>query len=446
MRVNILGICGTFMGGIASLAREAGHAVRGADSNVYPPMSTQLERLGIPLHDGLGADALEGDSDVVVVGNVMSRGNAAVEHMLDHGLRYQSGPQWLYENVLHDRHVLAVAGTHGKTSTASMLASILEAAGLQPGFLIGGVPIDFNCSARLGASRYFVVEADEYDTAFFDKRSKFVHYHPRTLVVTNLEFDHADIFDDMAAIRRQFHHLVRTVPGQGRIIAHAGSDEFDRVLDQGCWTPVERYGETKTDWQVGQNGDQLVVRHDDQEYTHRFGWPGRHNRLNALAAIAAAHHVGVSVEQSLAALGDWQGVRRRLDKQGTVNDITIYDDFAHHPTEIAATLEALRAAIGKQRLVAVFEPRSNSMKAGVHSDTLGAAFGQADLAFVLEPPGFSWDLRAAVADAPIKIEVLTDLAQLESRLCTVLRPGDHCVNMSNGSFDGLPQRLLTLLA
>ncbi len=445
MHLHILGICGTFMGGLAALARAAGHTVSGSDQSVFPPMSTQLEALGIPMHRGYDAGALSPPPDLVVVGNVMSRGSPVIEHMLNEGIAYTSGPQWLSEHVLRDRHVLAVAGTHGKTSTASMIAWILECAGLAPGFLIGGAPLDFSESARLGQSPYFVVEADEYDTAFFDKRSKFVHYRSRTLVVTSLEYDHADIFEDMAAIRRQFHHLVRTVPGNGTIIAHADSAEIDRVLAQGCWTPVQRYGLEGSDWTVSGSDGQLTIANANEQASGAFHWPGTHNRLNALAACAAAHAVGVPLAQSVAALGKWQGVRRRLEKLGERRGVTVYDDFAHHPTEIAATLQALRSSIGEARLIAVFEPRSNSMKAGAHRASLAQAFVQADSAWVFRSPDVEWDLDAALEAAPIPVATAGDLEELLERIVAGLRQGDHIVVMSNGSFGGLPQRLLRAL-
>ncbi|MBT8137835.1 MAG: UDP-N-acetylmuramate:L-alanyl-gamma-D-glutamyl-meso-diaminopimelate ligase [Gammaproteobacteria bacterium] len=448
MHLHILGICGTFMGGVAVLAREAGHRVSGSDQNVYPPMSTQLESLGIPLHEGFDAAVLTPAPDAVVVGNVMSRGSEVVEHLLDAGLPYTSGPQWLAEHVLRGRHVLAVAGTHGKTGTASMLAWILEHAGLEPGFLIGGVPVDFGVSARLGNSEYFVVEADEYDTAFFDKRSKFVHYRPRTLALTNLEYDHADIFPDIAAIRRQFHHLVRTVPGSGLIIAHDESAELRKVLDMGCWSPVATYGSAASEWQVSGAAGSIEVTRNDASGSHAaraaFAWPGTHNLHNALAACVAASHVGVSPEQSLAALACWRGVRRRLELAGTAGGVTVYDDFAHHPTEIAATLQALRSSCDAgQRVIALFEPRSNSMKQGVHAAALGDSFAAADKSFVFQPPGVGWDIAAALADAGV--EVVADDALFLQRVISALQPGDQVAVMSNGAFGGMPRRLLQAL-
>ncbi len=445
MHVHILGICGTFMGGVAVLARQAGHRVTGSDQHVYPPMSTQLESLGIGLHEGYDAAALQPAPDSVVVGNVMSRGSPVVEHLLDSGLPYSSGPQWLAEHVLAGRHVLAVAGTHGKTSTASMLAWILDYAGLEPGFLIGGVPVDFGVSARLGESEYFVVEADEYDTAFFDKRSKFVHYRPATLVLTNLEFDHADIFADLAAIRTQFHHLLRTVPRRGTVIAHAASGELDKVLAMGCWSQLLRYGDDG-DWTVQRNGDRLEIRlHAGDKAVSaagEFGWPGIHNAHNALAACAAARDVGVPLETSLEALSRWRGVRRRLEVAGTVAGITVYDDFAHHPTEIAATLEALG---GTGRVVAVLEPRSNSMKSGAHADTLAASLAAADGVFIFRPPGLEWNLEAAVKTLRSPVTISEKLDSLIESICSFARAGDRIAVMSNGGFGGLPGRLVAAL-
>ncbi|MDH3646315.1 MAG: UDP-N-acetylmuramate:L-alanyl-gamma-D-glutamyl-meso-diaminopimelate ligase [Gammaproteobacteria bacterium] len=449
MHLHILGICGTFMGGIAVLAREAGHIVEGSDKNVFPPMSTQLASIGIALHEGYDAEVLSKKLDCVVVGNVMSRGNPVIEHLLDAGIPYTSGPQWLAEQVLCDRHVLAIAGTHGKTTTSSMLAWILEYAGLQPGFLIGGVPLDFGVSARLGDSRYFVVEADEYDTAFFDKRSKFVHYRPRTLVLSNLEYDHADIFPDMAAIRRQFHHLVRTVPGRGKIIAHADSDEIDTVLAMGCWSQIEKYGAQNSVWSVDGDSGSITVNHSsaqNESVTGPFDWPGVHYRHNALAACAAASHVGVSLRQSVAALGCWRGVRRRLEQVGKAREITVYDDFAHHPTEIAATLQALRSQIGSTgRVIAVFEPRSNSMKLGVHATALGAALTGADMSFLYQPPGLKWNLAKATVDTGRPVFIASDIEALCTAIVGQLRAGDSVVVMSNGAFDGLPGRLFAAL-
>jgi len=398
MHIHILGICGTFMGGIALLAREHGVQVSGSDTNVYPPMSTQLSAQGITLTEGYAAAQLDPAPDCVVIGNAMSRGNPAVEYTLNQGLSYTSGPQWLSENVLQDRWVLAVAGTHGKTSTASILAWILDYAGLSPGFLIGGVPRNFGISARLGSAPFFVVEADEYDTAFFDKRSKFVHYHPRTLVLNNLEFDHADIFPDLAAIQTQFHHLVRTVPGNGLIVSNGDDANLGAVLERGCWTPVETVssGAADAQWQVrkqtadGRCFDVMLAG----EVVGTVNWDqlGDHNIHNALVAIAAARHAGVPVAQALAALGEYRGVKRRMELRGQVNGVTVYDDFAHHPTAIATTLQGLRRRVGDARILLLLEPRSNTMRMGVHRDTLAASMQGADFIWLHEPAGLDWSL------------------------------------------------------
>jgi UDP-N-acetylmuramate: L-alanyl-gamma-D-glutamyl-meso-diaminopimelate ligase len=444
MRIHILGVCGTFMGGVAVLARAAGHTVSGSDRNVYPPMSTQLEALGISVMEGYAAEHLDPPPDCVVVGNVMTRGMPAIERLLDAGLGYTSGPAWLAENVLAQRHVLAVAGTHGKTTTSSMLAWILEAHGLDPGFLIGGVPRNFGVSARLGGGEHFVVEADEYDTAFFDKRSKFVHYRPRTLVITNLEYDHADIFPDLAAIQRQVHHLVRTVPGRGAIVVQAQSDAIEQALAMGCWTPVERFGGASGEWQARPvpGNDGFAVVHDGAELA-RVQWdvPGAHNRDNALAAIAAAHHVGVSVPDAAAALGRFAGVKRRLELRAEIDGVRLYDDFAHHPTEVAATLEALRTRSRGARVVAVFEPRSSSMKLGAHRDGLAQALGAADRIWLYQAPTLSWSLDEVAADAGRGARVAGTIDGLVEALAAELATGDHVVIMSNGDFGGLHAKL-----
>ncbi|MGD8873609.1 MAG: UDP-N-acetylmuramate:L-alanyl-gamma-D-glutamyl-meso-diaminopimelate ligase, partial [Gammaproteobacteria bacterium] len=413
MHIHILGICGTFMGGIALLARELGVAVSGSDANVYPPMSTQLAEAGIGLQSGYAAAHLDPAPDCAVIGNAMSRGNPAVEHVLNSGMAYTSGPQWLAEHVLHGRWVLAVAGTHGKTSTASMLAWILEYAGLAPGFLIGGVPQNFGCSARLGTGPFFVVEADEYDTAFFDKRSKFVHYRPRTLILNNLEFDHADIFPDLPAIQTQFHHLVRTVPGNGLIISNAEDANLAAVLERGCWTPLESASgqAAASGWGVrkhdadGSSFD--VLLEGAVTATVNWGQVGDHNVQNALVAIAAARHAGVPVEQSAAALQAFSGVKRRMEVRGQVGGVTVYDDFAHHPTAIATTLLGLRRRVGPARILLVLEPRSNTMRMGVHRDTLAASLQVADLVWLYEPADLDWALAEA-AQAVQAPTVLSD--------------------------------------
>ncbi len=450
MHLHILGICGTFMGGIALLARALGHRVSGSDANVYPPMSTQLEAAGIELMEGYHPEHLQPVPDVVVVGNAMSRGNPAVEYLLNQGLPYTSGPQWLSEQVLQGRWVLAVAGTHGKTSTASMLAWLLEDAGLSPGFLIGGVPENFGVSARLGESPFFVVEADEYDTAFFDKRSKFVHYRPRTLVLNNLEFDHADIFDDLLMIQRQFHHLVRTVPSQGRIVAPLNDGNIHEVLDMGCWTPVEYFDpEIEAGWHAeaasadGHCFDVIC----EGERAGRVDWSliGSHNVANALAALAAARHAGVPAEQAIASLTGFRNVKRRMELRGEVHGIRVYDDFAHHPTAIATTLEGLRRQVGKARIIALLEPRSNTMKMGVHAQLLADSLTAADQVLVFEPPDLRWDLAAALSPLGAHAERFSDTAELVRRVVELAVPGDHLLVMSNGGFEGIHQRLLDAL-
>ena len=451
MHLHILGICGTFMGGIAAIAQAAGHRVTGCDANVYPPMSTQLESLGIALTEGFGPEQLQGiarDADVFVVGNVVSRGNPLMEEILDAGFPYVSGPQWLYENVLRDLWVLAVAGTHGKTTTASMLAWILEHAGLDPAFLIGGVPIDFGVSARRTASRFFVIEADEYDTAFFDKRSKFVHYRPRTAILNNLEFDHADIFPDLAAIETQFHHLVRTVPSKGRLIVNGGEESIARVLARGCWSEVERFGfaevvGTGQDWTIAVDG--TILLGGAAQGTLVFGELGRHNQLNALSAIAAARHVGVPVGHCLEALASFRGVRRRLETRGVVRGITVYDDFAHHPTAIATTLDGLRRAVGRARIVAVLEPRSNTMKLGTMKAALAASLREADRVYCYAG-NLGWDVAGALAPLDGKVEVHNDLATLTEAVARAAQPSDHVLIMSNGGFGGIHDKLLARLS
>ena len=451
MHIHILGICGTFMGGIALLARAHGVQVSGSDTNVYPPMSTQLSEQGITLTEGYAAAQLDPAPDCVVIGNAMSRGNPAVEYTLNQGLSYTSGPQWLSENVLQDRWVLAVAGTHGKTSTASILAWILDYAGLSPGFLIGGVPRNFGISARLGSAPFFVVEADEYDTAFFDKRSKFVHYHPRTLVLNNLEFDHADIFPDLAAIQTQFHHLVRTVPGNGLIVSNGDDANLDAVLERGCWTPVETVSSSGSDaqWQVRkQTADGRcfdVMLAGDVVGTVNWEQLGDHNIHNALVAIAAARHAGVPVAQSLAALGEYRGVKRRMELRGQVNGVTVYDDFAHHPTAIATTLQGLRRRVGDARILLLLEPRSNTMRMGVHRDTLAASMQGADFIWLHEPPELDWSLADLVRGMEVPVEVSTSVDAIVAGVVQAARSGDHILVMSNGGFGGIHQKLLDQL-
>ncbi|MEW6353594.1 MAG: UDP-N-acetylmuramate:L-alanyl-gamma-D-glutamyl-meso-diaminopimelate ligase [Pseudomonadota bacterium] len=448
MHIHILGICGTFMGGIAALARALGHEVSGSDQNVYPPMSTQLEQLGIRLCEGYKPAHLDPAPDCVVIGNALSRGNPAVEHVLNQGLPYTSGAQWLAEHVLQGRWVLAVAGTHGKTTTSSMLAWILDYAGLAPGFLIGGVPTNFGISARLGQSPFFVVEADEYDTAFFDKRSKFAHYRPRTAVLNNLEFDHADIFADLAAIELQFHHLIRTIPGTGLIVANGREESIKRVLARGCWTPVETFG-VEQDWQARGADEAIEVFYRGQpQGVLQWDLLGEHNRHNALAAIAAARHVGVPPAQAIAALREFRNVKRRMEVRAVVRGVTVYDDFAHHPTAIATTLNGLRAKLAgtpNARVIAALEPRSNTMRMGVHRHTLAPALNLADAVMLYAPPNLGWNVADVAAELGAKSQVFTATRELAATLAKQARAGDHVVIMSNGSFDGLHEQLISAL-
>jgi UDP-N-acetylmuramate: L-alanyl-gamma-D-glutamyl-meso-diaminopimelate ligase len=442
------------MGGIAAIARADGHRVTGSDSNVYPPMSTQLEALGIELIEGYGAAQLDPAPDVVVVGNVMTRGQPVIEALLDRGIPYASGPEWLAREVLRDRWVLAVAGTHGKTTTSSLLAWILEHAGLNPGFLIGGVPANFETSARLGAAPFFVIEADEYDTAFFDKRAKFVHYHPRTVILNNLEYDHADIYPDVAAIQRQFHHLVRTVPGSGRIVWNAGDERLKETLAMGCWTPREGFaGHAATDvYWTGRAAGGVedfscfeVLEQGVPRGTVQWELIGAHNMENALAAIAAARHAGVRIEHSVEALHSFAGVARRMQLRGEVNGVRVYDDFAHHPTAIATTVDGLRRRVGSARIVAVLEPRSNTMRMGVHRDTLAGSLSGADEVWLYTPPDLGWDTAAVIAALGGRGHTRNDVSVLARDLAQTLRPGDQALIMSNGGFGGLHGKLLAEL-
>ncbi len=447
-RVHILGICGTFMGGVALLARELGYEVTGSDVNVYPPMSTMLDTAGIAVQAGYSSEHLKPAPDLVVIGNALSRGNEAVEYVLDQQIPYLSGPQWLGENLLQGRHVAAISGTHGKTTTSSMLTWILECEGLNPGFLIGGVPFGFEGSARLGQGP-FVVEADEYDSAFFDKRSKFVHYKPQTLVMNNLEFDHADIFADLNAIQTQFHHLVRCVPSSGHIIASKG-DAIDEVLNRGCWTPVSRLDAgSSDDWSVQARDNHFgkfeISSPSGDRGAITWGLIGRHNAENALAAVAAAHDIGVSVKVACDALCRFEGIKRRLELLGTPNEIAVYDDFAHHPTAVKTTLEGLRNAAGEQRVVAVIEIRSNTMKRGTHKEELVPATQHADLVFWFEPEGLDWSMTEATSELNGHF-VFRDTNQLHDALVGQLHSGDHVVIMSNGSFSGLHRQLLQSLS
>lgn len=448
MHIHILGICGTFMGSLAVLAKELGHRVTGSDANVYPPMSTQLEAQGIELMQGYDPAHLDPAPDLVVVGNALSRGNPAVEHVLNKGLPYVSGPQWLADHVLQGRWVLAVAGTHGKTTTTSMLAWVLEHAGMSPGFLIGGVPQNFGVSARLGGTPFFVVEADEYDSAFFDKRSKFVHYRPRTAILNNLEFDHADIFPDLASIERQFHHLVRTIPGEGLIIHPTSESALTRVLEMGCWTPVQTTG-AGGQWQarlLAEDGSRFEVLFEGAlAGTVDWELTGQHNVANALATLAAARHVGVVPELGVAALCAFKSVKRRMEKVAEVNGVTIYDDFAHHPTAIATTLDGLRKRVGDSPVVAVIEPRSNSMKLGAHRDGLPESVKLADQVFWYAPPNLGWDLAATAIACPVPAQVCTSLESIIAEVKALARPGTQVVIMSNGGFGGLHGKLAKAL-
>jgi UDP-N-acetylmuramate: L-alanyl-gamma-D-glutamyl-meso-diaminopimelate ligase len=448
MHIHILGICGTFMGGLALIARAAGHRVTGCDAGVYPPMSTELEEQGIELVEGFGADQIALAPDLFVIGNVVTRGNPLMEAILDRGLRFVSGPQWLAENVLHGQWVLGVAGTHGKTTTASMLAWILEHAGLHPGFLIGGIPQNFGLSARLGErdSPFFVIEADEYDTAFFDKRSKFLHYRPRTTVLNNLEFDHADIFADLAAIEMQFHHLVRTLPGNGLVVINGRDANLERVLARGCWTPVERFG-VATGWRArdAAEGGFDVLLDGEARGTVHWGVPGEHNRMNALAALAAARHAGVPITAGIEALGAFRNVKRRLEVRGIVNGITVYDDFAHHPTAIDATISALRSHVDGARIIAVLEPRSNTMKMGVWKDSLASSLADAARVFCYTA-NLGWDAPAALAALGGRCSTSDDIVALVEAIATEARAGDHVLVMSNGGFGGIHEKLLARLA
>jgi UDP-N-acetylmuramate: L-alanyl-gamma-D-glutamyl-meso-diaminopimelate ligase len=463
MHIHILGICGTFMGGIAVIARQAGHRVTGCDANVYPPMSTQLEAQGIELIEGFSPDQLlqfETMPDLFVIGNVVSRGNPLMEAILNQGLPYTSGPQWLGEQVLFDRHVLAVAGTHGKTTTSAMLAWILEFNNYKLGYLIGGVPLNFTVSARLGESKYFVIEADEYDTAFFDKRSKFVHYRPRTALLNNLEFDHADIFADLAAIETQFHHLVRTVPGNGLVVVNGEEPALERVIARGAWAPVEKFGQDQHNaWSlISQDADGFIVLQDGKElatvtWAPDSGVMGRHNQLNALAAIASANHIGITPADAARALAEFKNVKRRLETIGVANKVTVYDDFAHHPTAIITTVDGLRRRVGRSRILAVLEPRSNTMKLGVMKAQLPNSMEAADKIFAYGAStgkdSLGWDLNEVLAPLNAKSDnravAFDDPSALVEAVANEARPGDHILVMSNGDFGGVHQKILTAI-
>lgn len=450
MHIHILGICGTFMGGVAILAKSLGYKVTGSDANVYPPMSTQLEEQGIELIQGFDPSQLDSKPDLVVIGNAMSRGNYCVEAVLEKQIPYISGPQWLLEHVLKDKWVLAVAGTHGKTSTSSMLAWILEYANMKPGFLIGGVPENFGLSARLGETPFFVIEADEYDSAFFDKRSKFVHYHPRTLVLNNLEFDHADIFEDLNAIKKQFHHLLRTVPGNGRIILPNHDQALMAVKDMGCWSEVE-YLDTgiNSNWsteKIKADGTLFeVLLNNEKQGQVNWSLMGDHNVANALGAIAAARHVGVTPEIAIEALAEFKSIKRRMEVKGKVNNITVYDDFAHHPTAIKTTLAGLRAKVGDERIIAVLEPRSNTMKLGIHKEAIVSALNEADQVYCFESADINWSMQAMFDEQGKKVDISNDIDLLCNKLVNEAKANDHILIMSNGGFAGIHQKLLDKL-
>lgn len=457
-KIHILGICGTFMGGVALLAREAGVTVSGSDENVYPPMSTLLESQGVEILKGFKTEHLENnfdeENDKVVVGNVMTRGKDVVEHVLNRNLPYTSGPQWLYENILKDRWVLAVSGTHGKTTTASILAWILEYAGLKPGFLIGGVPENFGVSARLGDAPFFVVEADEYDTAFFDKRSKFVHYHPRTLLMNNLEYDHADIFPNLDAIKTQFHHLMRMVPSEGLVISNKEESNLDDVVEMGCWTPIESFSASATEdssqgWSanyINPDGSEFDVLFDgEKQGTVKWDLLGKHNVSNALAAIAGARHAGVPVEHGINALSEFKGIKRRMELRGEVDSVRVYDDFAHHPTAIETTLKGLRKNVGDKKITAVLEPRSNTMRLGTHKKALAASLALADQVFMFQPVGLDWDMNDVMEELGEKATLLSDIDDLVSSVIKDTKQGDQLLVMSNGGFGGIHEKLLDAL-
>ncbi|MEQ8427178.1 MAG: UDP-N-acetylmuramate:L-alanyl-gamma-D-glutamyl-meso-diaminopimelate ligase [Gammaproteobacteria bacterium] len=450
MHIHILGICGTFMGGIARIAHDLGHKVTGSDQNVYPPMSDQLQQLGINLQQGYLAEHLQPAPDLVIVGNTISRGNPALEYVLNQKLSYCSGPEWLYSEVLRHKHVLAVAGTHGKTTTTSMLAWLLEHAGLNPGFLIGGVAENFGLSARVTSSDFFVIEADEYDTAFSDKRSKFIHYRPNTLIINNIEFDHADIFHDLAAIRREFHNMVRILPETAEIIYPAGDAEVERVLDMGCWSQRVDFAGQDSRWQLGKASPDY--RHFevklDRTVAAEVNWTllGEHNAMNALAAIIAARHIGIEPQQSAQALAAFRSVKRRLECILDNGNIRLFDDFAHHPTAIRVTLKALRAAAGENRIIAIMEPRSNTMRMGVHKDTLADSLREADVVLIFQADNVNWDISQHVAELGDKCRVFTDIDAIVGQVKSECRAGDYIVVMSNGGFGGIHKKLLQVLA
>lgn len=455
MHLHILGICGTFMGSLAQLAKALGHEVTGSDANVYPPMSTQLEQAGIGLMQGFDPSHLQPAPDLVIIGNAMSRGNSAVEYVLEQGIPYTSGPQWLRDHVLQDKWVLAVAGTHGKTTTSSMLAWILEYAGMAPGYLIGGVTKNFPTSARLGSTPFFVVEADEYDSAFFDKRSKFVHYNARTVILNNLEFDHADIFPDLAAIQKQFHHLLRTVPRNGLLISPTNDNALAEVIAQGCWTPLQQFAvinEEQTpaaEWQaklLAADGSAFTVIHQGEQVAEiHWAQTGIHNVNNGLAAIIAARHVGVTPEHSARALEQFAGVKRRMEVLADIHSVKVYDDFAHHPTAIKTTLAGLRAKVGSEKIIAVIEPRSNTMRMGVHKSALNQSVTDADDALWYQPPNVDWAMDEVVNKSPVPAKLLNNLDELIHFAISLCEKNTHIVIMSNGGFGGVHQKMVDQL-
>lgn len=449
MHIHILGICGTFMGGIASLAAEKGFKVTGQDENVYPPMSTQLEKLGIELQEGYQSKHIQPHPDVVVIGNALKRGVEAVEYVLNEGIKYQSGPQWLAENLLNERWVIAVAGTHGKTTTTGMIAWILEFAGFNPGFLVGGIPANFGLSAKWGQDPYFVVEADEYDSAFFDKRSKFVHYHPKTCVLNNLEFDHADIFNNLDEIKKQFHHLVRTVPGKGALIVPKNDKELQEVLKMGAWSDVIPFG-NNGEWQAvlhANDGSSFDVHYQGKNQGQvKWQLIGEHNVSNALAAIAATHHAGIRPGVAIEALAEFQSVKRRMEVKGQVNNVTVYDDFAHHPTAIETTIAGLRAKIGQKRLIAIVDIRSNTMCMGTHQHEMAKSLAEADKVLVFQSPKVSWNIKQTLAQLGDNLMVAQDTQHIIDAVLHMVQPNDHVLIMSNGGFDNIHQRLLQALA
>ncbi|MBT4838178.1 MAG: UDP-N-acetylmuramate:L-alanyl-gamma-D-glutamyl-meso-diaminopimelate ligase [Methylococcales bacterium] len=452
MKIHILGICGTFMGGIALLAREMGIEVSGSDQNVYPPMSTQLENVGIQLIEGYQIESLPDDIDHFVIGNAMSRGNESVEYILNQQFSYSSGPQWLYQHILKDRWVIAASGTHGKTTTASMIAWILEYTGLKPGFLIGGIPLNFGLSARLGASPFFVVEADEYDSAFFDKRSKFVHYHPKTLVINNVEYDHADIFPDLASIERQFHHLVRIVPGNGLIIYPDTDENIKNILKMGCWTQTETTAldsNSNTNFSIqnkASDGQQCDVFYNEIN-VGQLNWQltGDHNVSNALSAIAATHHANVSIEKSLEALRSFKNVKRRMELKGIKNDVRVYDDFAHHPTAIETTLKGIKNHFKTSRIIAILEPRSNTMKMGIHNQTLAESLSDADISMIFQPSDIDWDVAELFKNSAQSYFIHQSIQTIIDQVTALVKPSDVIVVMSNGGFQNIHTRLLEVL-